>query len=61
MRGTFEMVLKERERLGIERLLWYQWRDGPDDLCLWCETSGLLDKKSRPKKLLKTFSAIATR
>ena len=58
---TFKMVLQERERLGIGRLLWYQWRDGRDDLCLWCETSGLLDRKSKPKDLLGIFSSYATR
>ena len=61
LRDTFEMVLAERERLGIARLLWYQWKDGGDDLCLWCETSGLVDRASAPKLLLETFRQIATR
>lgn len=61
LRDSFEMVLRNRRRLGLARMLWYQWHDGRDDLCLWCESSGLLDPSSRPKGLLRTFARIATR
>lgn len=61
LRQTFELVLRRRVRLGIERTLWYHWRDERDDLCLWCESSGLLDKHSQPKRIFRTFRSIATR
>ena len=61
MRQTFELVVRDRKRLGLGRLLWFQWRDRTDDLCLWCESSGLLDVSSEPKQLLGTFRSIATR
>jgi hypothetical protein len=56
---TFRMALAERGRLGIEKLLWYHWRDYRDDLCMWCETSGLVTKKLQPKPLLEAFASIA--
>lgn len=59
LRDTFEMVLREREDLGIERLLWYHWRDSKDKLCLWCESSGLLDRHRRKKEIFRDFRQIA--
>lgn len=61
MRETFEMVLNQRQPLGLGGLLWYQWRDRREDLCLWCETSGLVDRDSQPKRLFETFRQIAVR
>lgn len=61
LRRTFDMVLRTRRRLNIDRLLWYHWRDEVDDLCLWCESSGLLDERADPKPLLDTFRRIAVR
>ncbi len=59
LRGSFEMALKQRKRLGIERMVWYQWRDGEDTVCNWCGTSGLLHKDGIAKPLLDVFSGIA--
>lgn len=59
LRKTFEMLLRRRAELGIERALWYHWADELDDVCLWCETSGLLDAGLRPKLLFGTFRDIA--
>ncbi len=61
LRETFEMVLRQRGKLGIERALWYHWSDESDDLCLWCETSGLLDSRLQPKRIFGTFRSIAVR
>lgn len=59
--STFEMILRNRQRLGIERTLWFLWRERRDDLCLWCESSGLVRRNSEPKPLLDTFKRIAVR
>ena len=56
---TFEMAIRERERLGIERLIWYHWRDYRDDLCRWCESSGLVNRKLGKKPLYEAFQRIA--
>ena len=53
------MAVDERRRLGLGNLDWYHWQDHPDDLCLWCESSGLLDVDGLAKPLLGIFSAIA--
>lgn len=58
---TFEMLLRLRERLRIERALWYLWQDRPDSLCLWCQSSGLLSDDAAPKGLLQTFRDSANR
>jgi hypothetical protein len=59
LEGTFEMALRERERLGIARVLWYHWRDYRDDLCRWCESSGLVNRKLGKKPLYQAFQRIA--
>lgn len=61
LRETMQMAVAEQSRLGLGRLLWYQWRDTPSELCRWCESSGLLDIDDQPKPLLNTFAAVATR
>ncbi len=59
LRRTFEMALKQRRKLDIGRMIWYQWQDGPDSACRWCETAGLLDQEGVAKPLLKLFSRLA--
>ena len=59
LRRTFEMTLKQRRKLGIDRVIWYQWQDGPDSACKWCETAGLLDQDGVAKPLLGVFSSLA--
>jgi Glycosyl hydrolase catalytic core len=59
LRGTFRMAIKQRRRLGIGRLIWYQWRDGPDKICKWCVTSGLRQQNGTAKPLLDIFAGIA--
>lgn len=61
LRGTFRMTLKERRRARIAKVIWYQWRDGPDAVCGWCNTSGLLNEDGTAKPLLGEFAAIARR
>ena len=59
LRKAFQLALRERNRLGIGRMIWYQWRDGPDEICKWCPTSGLLEQDGVAKPLLDVFSGIA--
>jgi hypothetical protein len=54
-----QMAVDQRRRLGLGSLLWYHWQDHPDDLCLWCVSSGLVDSDGVSKPLLDIFSAIA--
>jgi len=61
LRNSFRMTLKKRRKLGIAKVVWYQWRDGHDAVCGWCNTSGLLREDGAPKRLLGEFSAIARR
>jgi hypothetical protein len=59
LRRTFEMTLKQRRKLGIGRVIWYQWQDGPDSDCRWCETAGLLNQSGVAKPLLSVFTSLA--
>jgi hypothetical protein len=61
LRKAFEMGIGKRKRLGIEGMVWYQWKDGADPACGWCETSGLLKENDAPKRLLGTFRKVAAR
>ena len=56
---AFQLALRERVPLGIGRMIWYQWRDGPDNVCKWCPTAGLLQQDGVAKPLLDIFSGIA--
>ena len=59
LRKAFEMMIRERRKLGIGRAVWYQWRDGPDEICKWCVNSGLVQQNGVSKPLLDVFSRIA--
>lgn len=61
LRDSFRMMLEKRRKMKIDRAVWYQWKDGPDSVCRWCSTSGLLDEDGAPKPLLNEFAAIARR
>jgi hypothetical protein len=61
LENTFELIRKRRSALNIDRVLWYLWQERPDTLCLWCESSGLLDQDADAKRLLGSFRALATR
>ena len=59
LRGALATLAAERRKLGIGRVVWYQWQDGPDPSCSWCETAGLLRRDGTAKPLLSAFSRIA--
>lgn len=59
--GTFEMLLRQRVRLRISHALWYLWQDRTDTLCMWCQSSGLLDADANPKRLLQIYRDFARR
>jgi hypothetical protein len=61
LRASFQMMLKERRKLKIAKVVWYQWRDSPDAVCGWCSTSGLLKESGTKKPLLDEFKTIARR
>lgn len=56
---TFKMLLRRRQQLGIERVLWYYWRDQYDPLCLWCRSAGLLRNTLQLKPAFGAFKALA--
>jgi hypothetical protein len=57
LRGTFSMILRKRRRLGIERALWYYWRDGGARFCVWCRSAGLLASDHTPKPAFASFAS----
>jgi putative glycosyl hydrolase len=61
LHDSFRMMLKERRKLKLGKVIWYQWRDGPDAVCNWCGTSGLLTESGVRKPLFDEFASIARR
>ena len=57
---SYKMMLRNRGRLGIERALWYYWRDQYDPTCLWCRTAGLVHNTLERKPAYAAFRALAT-
>ena len=53
------MILRKRKRLGIQRALWYYWRDHSDPFCIWCRSAGLLEPDHTPKPAYAAFRALA--
>ena len=61
LRSTFSMILAKRQRLGIQRALWYYWRDAGARFCIWCRSAGLLEPDHTPKPAYAVFRALAVR
>ena len=55
------MTWRQRRRLRIEGLVWYQWQDGPDHACGWCVSAGLIHDDGVAKALLRIYRATARR
>ncbi|MGI8727699.1 MAG: hypothetical protein ACR2K6_08495 [Solirubrobacterales bacterium] len=56
---TLRMISRRRLSLGVQRALWYYWRDQPDPRCRWCRTAGLIDSDRRPKASYDAFVDLA--
>jgi len=61
LRRTLEMTWRQRRRLRIEGVVWYQWQDGPDHACGWCVSAGLIHHDGVAKPLLRVYRATARR
>jgi polysaccharide biosynthesis protein PslG len=60
LQRSFGLLLRRRSRWGIERVVWFAWRDFKQDLCRWCGGAGLLKLNGDPKpawSLFKGFTA----
>jgi polysaccharide biosynthesis protein PslG len=56
---VLRMAVDRRRKLKLGSFLWYHWQEHPDDICLWCESSGLIDYAGAAKPLLGIFRSIA--
>ena len=59
LRNAFRMLVKNRRKYRIERILWYTWRDYPEQHCRWCNTAGLYGLDGTPKPALAEFKRFA--
>lgn len=61
--ATYEMLLDNRGRWGIEGALWYTWRDpfseGAEGLCGWCRSAGLVDDDLDAKPAWIDYAGLA--
>jgi hypothetical protein len=57
--GVMGVMRRDRRELGIGRVLWYNWRDSWDPICIWCRSAGLISADGRPKQAFATFRANA--
>lgn len=59
LRRSFKMMVRKRERMNIERALWYYWRDGFDPRCAWCRVAGLLEDDYEPRLAYNEFTSLS--
>lgn len=56
LRQAFEMLLENRKRWKIERVVWFAWRDFDADVCQWCSDAGLITRTGDPKPAWREFT-----
>jgi polysaccharide biosynthesis protein PslG len=61
LQQSFGMLLRNRSRWGIERVVWFAWRDFEQDLCRWCGGAGLLNLNGDPKPAWSRFKRFTRR
>jgi Glycosyl hydrolase catalytic core len=61
LRKSFKRILERRGRFGIERVIWFVWRDYQRSDCKWCGSAGLLDRGGNPKPAWSAFRRFTAR
>ena len=56
LRGAFQLLLERKRRYGIERVIWFAWRDFEHEICPWCGAAGLIDVDGDAKPALEQFT-----
>ena len=62
LKQSFNLTLEKRHKWGIDRLLWFDWRDPPRDNpvgCSFCPSAGLLTSNGIPKPSYRQFKQFA--
>lgn len=59
LREAFDYFIRNRRKLNIGAVIWYSWRDRPEDdtICEWCPGSGLLTESRVKKPSYKAFTS----
>src|SRR5207244_11624133 len=59
LRRAFTFVVRHHHSLGIDRVLWYPFRDSGHTPagCVFCSTTGLLEPNGAPKPAWHSFRA----
>ncbi len=60
---AFHFAARNRNRLGIERIMWFPWRDSghTPTQCSFCGVTGLIHSNGTPKPSWRAFRRIAAR
>jgi polysaccharide biosynthesis protein PslG len=61
LRRAFSILVNGRGRWGIQRVIWFAWRDFKLDVCRWCGAAGLLELNGNPKPALRQFTGFTAR
>ena len=62
LKQSFKVTLEKRKQWGIDRLLWFDWRDPPKGGpvgCSFCPSAGLLKSNRTPKASYTQFKHFA--
>jgi hypothetical protein len=61
LRSSFRRLARNRRRLRIWRIDWFDWRDPQtaQSGCSWCFSAGLLDAGGSPKPSFKAFKRVS--
>jgi hypothetical protein len=61
LRQTFKLLVRNRRRWKVERVIWFAWRDFEREVCRWCGGAGLLGLNGNPKPSLGAFKRFTKR
>jgi hypothetical protein len=56
LRQAFGMLLENRRRWRIDRVVWFAWRDFDADICRWCSDAGLIARNGDAKPAWREFT-----
>jgi polysaccharide biosynthesis protein PslG len=62
LREAFTRLSDERDRLNLDGLMWFTWKDRPNPaFCKWCDSAGLMNADGSPKPAWHAFESVAKR
>jgi Glycosyl hydrolase catalytic core len=58
LKEAYKYFRKRRNKLNVETVTWFSFKDAPSAICKWCPSSGLFNQALAPKRSWAAFTKL---